>query len=148
MNEYFADVGSNFSKSIKSDISLLKIFSKSIMQSFMLHEFTGREVSLAISDVKSNSAPGIDGISPKFMKIARVALAPILIKLHNKCSQQKCFPDEFKEGQVIPIPKTLAPKEFGEFRPITLLYLFSKVFQKVLKSKFMDFIGKYNILAP
>ena len=36
----------------------------------MLHEFTESEVSLAISDVKSNSAPGIDGISPKFMKMA------------------------------------------------------------------------------
>ena len=42
------------------------------------------------------------------------------------------FPDDFKVGQVIPIPKTLAPKELGEFRPITLLNLFSKVFEKVL----------------
>ena len=61
--------------------------------------------------------------------------------------QQNCFPDEFKVGQVIPISKTLAPKELGEFRPITLSNLFSKVFKKVLKSKFLDFIGKYNILA-
>ena len=73
MSEYFANVGSNLSKSNKSDISQLKIFSKSIMQSLMLHEFTESEVSLAISDVKSNSAPGIDGISPKFMKMAKVA---------------------------------------------------------------------------
>ena len=114
----------------------------------MLHEFTESKVSLAIIDVKSNSAPGIDGISPKFIKMAKVALAPILTKLYNKCLQQECFPDDFKVGQVIPIPKTLAPKELGEFRPITLLNLFSKVFKKVLKSKFMDFIGKYNILAP
>ena len=64
MCEYFANVGSNLSKRNKSDISELKIFSKSIMQSFTLHEITESEVSLAISDVKSNSAPGIDGISP------------------------------------------------------------------------------------
>ena len=72
-------------------------------------------MSLAISDVKSNLAPGIDGIFPKFMKMAKVALASILTKLYNKCLQQKCFPDEFKVGQVILIPKTLAPKELGEF---------------------------------
>ena len=53
MSEYFANVGSNLSKSNQSDISQLKIFSKSIMQSFMLHEFTESEVSLAISDVKT-----------------------------------------------------------------------------------------------
>ena len=56
MCEYFANVGSNLSKRNKSDISELKIFSKSIMQSFTLHEITESEVSLAISDVKSNSA--------------------------------------------------------------------------------------------
>ena len=50
------------------------------------------------------------------MKMARVALAPILIKLYNKCLQQEWFPNEFKVGQVIPIPKALAPpKELGEF---------------------------------
>ena len=61
--------------------------------------------------------------------------------------QQECFPDEFKVGQVSPIPKT-TPKELGEFRPISPLNLFSKVFEKVLKTNIMDFIGKYNILAP
>ena len=106
MCEYFAKVGSNLSKNNPSNISEHKIFSKSIMQSFTLHEFTESEVSLAINDVKCNTAPGMDGISPKFVKIARVALAPILTKLYNKCLQQKCFPDEFKVGQVIPIPKT------------------------------------------
>ena len=80
--------------------------------------------------------------------VAKVALAPILTKLYKKCLQQQCFLDEFKVGQVIPIPKTPAPKELGEFRRISLLNFFSKVFEKVLKSKFMNFIGKYNILAP
>ena len=84
----------------------------------------------------------------KFMKMAKVSLAPILTKLCYKCLQQECFPDEFKVGQIIQIPKTLAPKEIGEFRSTTLLNLFSKVFEKVVKSKFMDFIGKYTILAP
>ena len=148
MCEYFAKVGSNLSKNNPSNISELKIFSKSIMQSFRLHEFTESAVSLAINDVKCNTAPGMNGISPKFVKMAIVALAPILTKLYNKCLQQECFPDEFKVGQVILIPKTLAPKELGEFRPISLSNLFSKIFEKVLKTKIMDFIGKYNILAP
>ena len=94
------------------------------MQSFTLHEITESEVPLAISDVKSYSAPGIDGISSKFVKMAGVVLTPIFTKLYNKCLQQECFPDEFKVGPVIPIPKTLTPKELGEFRPISLLNLF------------------------
>ena len=48
---------------------------------------------------------------------------------------------------IIPVPKTLVPKELGEFRPITLLNLFSKVFEKVLKTKIRCFTGKYNVLS-
>ena len=50
------------------------------MRSFTLHKITESEVSLAINDVKSNSAPGTVGISPKFIKMARVVLTSILTK--------------------------------------------------------------------
>ena len=43
------------------------------MQSFTLHEFTESEASLAINDVQCNTATGMDGISPKFVKMTRVA---------------------------------------------------------------------------
>ena len=51
-------------------------------------------------------------------------------------------------AQVIPIPKTSTPKELGEFRPISLLNLFSKIFEKVLKTRIMNFIDRYNMLSP
>ena len=54
-------------------------------------QITESEVSLATSDVKSYSAPGIDGISPKFVKMAGVVLTPILTELYNKCLQQECL---------------------------------------------------------
>ena len=48
----------------------------------MSHGSTERKVSLAISDIKSNSLPGIDGISPKFMKMA---------KLYNQLRAERIF---------------------------------------------------------
>ena len=51
-------------------------------------------------------------------------------------------------GQVIPITKPLTPTEIGEFQPISLLNLFSKIFEKVLQTKIMDFIDKYYIFSP
>ena len=32
------------------------------------------------------------------MKMAKVALDPMLTELYNKCLQQECFPDDFKVG--------------------------------------------------
>ena len=100
-----------------------KIHSKSCMLSFMLHEITPEEVSNCISKIKSYSAPGMDGIPPKFVKSASCILSPYFAKLFNKCIEQEIFPRDFKVAYVIPIPKSLV-----EFRPISLLSVFSKLF--------------------
>ena len=147
MCEYFANVGSTLSNTTKFFSPKVKIFSKSSLKSFMLQDFTESEVSLAIETIKYNSAPGIDCISPKFVKIAKIALTPFLTNLYNKCLKQEYFPDDFKLSQIIPIPKNSAPKELGEFRPISLLNIFSKIFKKVLKEKMMKFISNNNIIA-
>ena len=55
------------------------------------------------------------------------------------------FPDVFKVSQVKPIPKTAAPKELGDFRPISLLNIFANIFKKILKDKIMEFIDNNNI---
>ena len=131
----------------KAHDSNLKITSKSCLHSFVRHDVTENEVSIAIENLKSNSAPGIDSIPPKFVKMAKMLLTPLLTKLYNKCLTQEFFPDVFKISQVISIPKTAAPKELGDFRPISLLNIFAKIFEKILKDKIMEFIDNNNILS-
>ena len=69
----------------------------------MLQEITPVEVSNCISNIKPYSAPGMDGISPKFVKLAKCILSPYLAKLFNKCIEQEIFPRNFKVTYVIPI---------------------------------------------
>ena len=116
MCKYFANIGSTLAKKVnKAHDSNLKITSKSCLHSFVMHDVTENKVSIAIKNLKSNSAPGIDAIPPKFVKMAKMLLTPLLTKLYNKCLIQEFFPDVFKVSQVIPIPKTAAPKELGNF---------------------------------
>ena len=73
-----------------------------------------------ISNIDANSAPGSDGIPPKFIYMAKVVLVFVLTKLYNKCFTEKCSPDDFKLSHVHPIPKTAAPKELSNFRTTSL----------------------------
>ena len=84
---------------------------------FLLHELTPEEVSNCISNIKPYSAPGMDGIPPKFVKLTRGILSPYLGKLFNKCTEQEIFPRNFKVAYVIPIPKTSSSKSLNKFRP-------------------------------
>ena len=59
----------------------------------------------------------------------------------------RIFLPDFKVTYVIPIPKILSPKSLDEFCPISLLSVFSKLFEQILKNKMMKFIDKNNILT-
>ena len=84
MCKYFANIGSTLAKKVnKAHDSNLKITSKSCLHSFVMHDVTENEVSIAIKNLKSNSAPGIDAISPKFVKMAKMLLTPLLTKLYR-----------------------------------------------------------------
>ena len=48
----------------------------------MLLDIVESEVARAIDNIKTNSAPGPDGIPPKFIKIAKVVLVPVFTKLY------------------------------------------------------------------
>ena len=82
------------------------------------------------------------------MKLANCILSPYLANLFNKCINQDIFPFDFETAYVIPIPKTSSPKSLDEFRPISLLSVFSKLFEKILEKKMSKFIAKNNIWTP
>ena len=117
------------------------------MHSFMLHEITPEEISNCISIIKPYYAPGMDRKPPKFVKLARCILSPYLAKLFTKCIEQEIFPRDFKVAYVIPIPKNSSPKYLDDFRLISFLSVFSKLFEQILKNKMLEFIDKNNILT-
>ena len=127
--------------------SKLVIHSKSCVQSFVFYEITEEEVTRYISTLKTHASPGLDGISPKFVKMAKVVIAPILANLFNKCINQEIFPEIFKSAIVISIPKISSPKTINDFRPISLLPIFSKIFEKIIADRMMSFIKKNGILT-
>ena len=146
--EYFANIGSKMSqKLLCSDAFPFKIYSKSCMHSFMLHEITPEEVRNCISNIKPYSVSGMNGISPKVVKLARCIFSPCLAKLFNKSLEQELFPIDLKLANVIPIPNTLSPKSLDECCPISLLSVFSKLFEQILKNKMLEFNDKNNILT-
>ena len=85
----------------------LVIHSKSCIQSFVFHEITKEEVTRHINAIKTHTAPGLDGISSKFIKLAKLIVAPFLAQLFNNCIDQNIFPENFKLTIVTPIPKSI-----------------------------------------
>ena len=55
----------------KEKNSAFKIHDKSCLQSYVFQEIDKEEVNFFVNNIKINSAPGSDGIPPRFVKLAK-----------------------------------------------------------------------------
>ena len=85
-------------------------------------------------------------IPPKFLKHAGSEIAPIISGLINKSIEQRCFPSFKKKASVVPIYKKADKLEKGNYRPISLLPILAKIFEKVLAHQISPFLN--DVLSP
>ena len=69
---FFTNIGRNMSNNLPFSKFSFKIYNKSCLQSFVLHEITTEDVSNAIDSIKSHSAPGKDDYIAKICEISQV----------------------------------------------------------------------------
>ena len=56
------------------------------------------------------------------------------------------FPSKLKHAKIIPIYKDGNEDEPSNFRPISLLSIFNRLFEKVMYNGLKSFLNKYNVL--
>jgi hypothetical protein len=93
-----------------------------------------------------NSPPGPDGIPASVIKESLFCFAPTLSHIINLSLQQGVFPRELKEAKIIPLYKSGSKKLTNNYRPISLLPVFSKIFEKVMAKRLMAFLTDNNAL--
>ena len=105
------------------------------------------EVLNAISGLKPG-APGSDGISLAFLRLILPVILPVLTNIFNRLITSSCFPNCWKSAKITPIPKTNRPGSPSDYRPISVLPVISKVFEKILYSQILGHIEQMHLLIP
>ena len=108
---------------------------------------TEDEISMIIKGLKPTSTTGPDEIPVKIIKVASEHISIPLSKIINSCREIGYYPDPLKISKVLPIPKTKNDINITNFRPISNLSVFSKIFETVLKSRIIDFFIKYKLFS-
>jgi hypothetical protein len=97
------------------------------------------EVLQAILHLTKLKAPGIDRITAEHLIYAAGSVAEPLCKLFNACIVHGCVPDSFTVSIIVPVEKDKLgdSSSFENYRPISLVSMFSKVFESCLSKKMM-----------
>ena len=80
------------------------------------------------------------------LKHAEIEIAPILSHIIDTSLTQGIFPSSLKCAKVIPLHKGDAKTEISNYRPISLLPTFSKIYERVMHTRIYDFLDTNNLI--
>ena len=145
-NNYFAKIGPNLAKGIPdTTITHKEFLQDSHDNSIFLRPITDEEIDNIIKSLK-NGSPGIDDICAKPTKYVKDLIIHPLRYVCELSLSQGCFPHELKVSKIIPLYKSGDKTLFNNYRPISLLPLFSKVLERLMYDRLYSFLVKYSIL--
>ena len=95
--------------------------------------------------MKENKATGHDDISARFIKLTAPYITDSIVKICNCSIKTGCFPDIWKMARVVPIHKKTSRDQVGNYRPISILPVASKILEKHVQIHLYEFLTSHNL---
>jgi hypothetical protein len=96
--------------------------------------------------IPMKKAHGLYSCPTRILKCARHILSNPLSDLMNKSVECYQYPAKLKHSKVIPIYKKDDETDPSNYRPISLLSIFNKIFEKLMYNRLKSFLEKQNII--
>ena len=143
-NKYFVSIASKLNDEVLIQPGDFKQFMpRSEMHSMFLDECSEKEVSEIINNLQNGKSSDIPiGVIKKTSKV----ISPILCQHFNYLMKIGKFPDELKLGKITPIYKKDNEELLENYRPVSTLPIFGKIFEKVIYSRLYKYFSSKGIL--
>jgi hypothetical protein len=116
-------------------------------KTMFLQPVTNIEIQCFIKQLKNKKSSGFDELSDCLMKHCSHEISEILTYLINKSFETGIFPEALKVAIIKPLYKKGDHKDLNNYRPVSLLSVFSKIFEHAFLSRMLPFLEECNILS-
>ena len=147
-NSYFVTVGPNIDKTIPNSNYTFGKYLKHIKsdKTFFLIPTLPEEISKIIDSLDNNKSLGPNSIPVFMLKSLSPFFSHQLSKIVNLSFITGIFPDLCKVAKVIPIFKEENELLCENYRPISLLPIYSKIFEKVIYTRMYTFLTNNKLI--
>ena len=152
-NKYFVTLASKMNESTftTGDITVEPItsFTSFLTQtqannsSIFLSDCSSDEICKIIYNLENNKS---SDIPIKIIKSTAYLVSPLLENYINECMMQGEFPDELKIGKITPIYKKGDAELIENYRPVSTLPIFGKIFEKIIYERLYSFLISQRIM--
>ena len=150
MNSFFCSVGKDLACKIDPTPNPLISGDYNVNKEKVKFEFRSIkvwEIREAFANAKSSKSFGFDGISSYFMKIALPFIENSLALLFNTSIETSKFPVLWKIARVTPIYKEGERTDKSNYRPISVLPVISRLFEKLISNQLHQHMGKNYLFS-
>ena len=131
-NEYFVNIGRKLSCQIIPVHKHSHYLDNETKKRMKLEAVNEDNINEAINRLKNKSSYGHDEISNKIIKRVKNSLIQPLMLIINQMLMTGKFPSDLKISRMKPLFKSGDASLFSNYRPISLLPSFSKIFEYII----------------
>ena len=150
-NSYFVTLASNLNKSvyetghvgIEKFASFTEFLDKPVSNSMFLADCTSCEIQRIISELENGKS---SDIPIRVIKRSSKLISPILEKHFNCLMLDGIFPNELKLGKITPVYKKDDEELIENYRPVSTLPIFGKIFEKIIYERLYSFLMAQKIM--
>ena len=81
------------------------------------------------------------------IKVCASLISKPLAILFRKCLESECFPKERKKANIVPVYKKHDKQLIKNYRPVSLLPICSKTFERVIFNSLFKYLDDNNLLT-
>ena len=114
--------------------------------SFFLSPTSLNEIKDIMKKLKLSSA-GHDDMDIRVIKECTDTISPFLVHMINSSFQEGVFPKHLEIARIVLVYKKGDRFDHTNYRPISILSCFSKIFEKVVVASLINYLTQHSLLA-
>lgn len=148
LNNYYCSMAAKITSTISCQTDPLDFLADiHIPQTFYLYPTDLTELKEIFSQIKNGNSAGYDDISIKILENLPESALCALVEAINGSFETGEFPSCLGLAIVVPLHKGGETDDPSNYRPISLLATLSKVVEKLVKARLINFLLRFNILS-
>ena len=131
-----------------SQNSFSSYLGNSVKELFYFDAVSTYEIIKEIGFIPENKSYGLYSCPTFLLKLSNYILSPILANNVNLSIEHGTYPSKLKKAKIVPIFKYGDQSDPDNYRPISLLSVFNRIFENIVYTRLICFIDEQNVLIP
>ena len=146
-NNHFANIGPKLASEINCDNGSYQRYLTVTDKRFKLQPTNPNKVFSLLNKLDKSKATGLDKISARFVRECADLICMPICDIFNQSISQGTFPDDWKYARVTPLYKQGDRGDVNNYRPISVIPIVAKVFEKIVYEQLYAYLEAHDILC-